>query len=83
MSHLAVNLGGSAEWMEKVTEEYPRSLFSGPYRHLGNFFSGHTYDIAPDGKKFLMIRNSGMASNHINVVLNWFEELKRLVPTDR
>ena len=60
----------------------PRPLFLGPYRHSGTFFSGHTYDIAPDGEKFLMIRNSGMASNHINVVLNWFEELKRLVPTD-
>ena len=30
MSHLAVNLGGSAEWMEKVTEEeYPRSSQTG------------------------------------------------------
>jgi Tol biopolymer transport system component len=61
----------------------PQPLFSGPYRHSGNFFTGHTYDIAPDGEKFLMIRNSGIASNHINIVLNWFEDLKRLVPTDR
>ncbi len=30
MSHLAVNIGGSAEWMEKVTEEqYPPSSQAG------------------------------------------------------
>ena len=39
------------------------------------------HDIHPDGQRFLMIKeNSG--ADQINVVLNWFEELKRLVPTD-
>ena len=44
------------------------------------------YDIAPDGR-FLIIRSDqaetggGTASNLI-VVQNWFEELKRLVPTN-
>ena len=43
------------------------------------------YDIAPDGR-FLIIRSGqaevggGTASNMI-LVQNWFEELKRLVPT--
>ena len=43
------------------------------------------YDIAPDGR-FLIIRSGqaetgrGTAPNLI-VVQNWFEELKRLVPT--
>jgi len=43
------------------------------------------YDIAPDGR-FVIIRSGqaeaagGTASNLV-VVLNWFEELKRLVPT--
>ena len=43
------------------------------------------YDIAPDGR-FLIITSGqdeaggGMTLNLI-VVLNWFEELKRLVPT--
>ena len=45
--------------------------------------SGRPYDIAPD-ERFLMIRSGqaegGTAANMI-VVLNWFEELKRLVPT--
>ena len=44
------------------------------------------YDIAPDGR-FIIIRSGqadgggGTASNLI-LVLNWFEELKRLVPTN-
>ena len=38
------------------------------------------YDISPDGQRFLMIKQAG-AETQINVVLNWFEELKRLVPT--
>jgi hypothetical protein len=38
------------------------------------------YDINRDGQKFLMIE-SGDPPVQINVVLNWFEELKRLVPT--
>ncbi len=40
------------------------------------------YDISPDGKKFLMLKEvEEQAQNRINVILNWFEELKRLVPT--
>jgi hypothetical protein len=42
------------------------------------------YDIAPDGRFFIIRSGQGeagsIASNMI-VVLNWVEELKRLVPT--
>ena len=42
-----------------------------------------TYDIAPDGQRFLMIKRREMSqvSSQIKVVVNWTEELKRLVPT--
>ena len=43
------------------------------------------YDVTPDGKKFLMIREENQpleAVTHIHLVLNWFEELKHLVPTN-
>ncbi len=44
---------------------------------------GRTYDISPDGKRFLMIKESASASStEFILVQNWFEELKRLVPTD-
>jgi len=39
------------------------------------------YDISPDGQRFLMIKEEE-GPGQINVVLNWFEELKRLVSTD-
>ncbi len=56
----------------------PRLLFEGPYFASRGGFQ-ISYDVSPDGR-FLMIR-SDPAPTHINVVLNWFEELKRLVPT--
>ena len=43
------------------------------------------YDLSPDGRRFLMIttgdaNGDGSGRAEINVVLDWFEELKRLVP---
>ncbi len=40
------------------------------------------YDISPDGKRFLLLKETDEQNPpHANVVLNWFEEQKRLVPT--
>ncbi len=43
-------------------------------------FQAHSsaYDIAPDGSRFLMIQPdpAEFAGSHVNVVLNWFEEVK-------
>ena len=39
-----------------------------------------SYDIAPDGQRFVFIQHGkGETPNQITVVQNWFEELKRLV----
>jgi Tol biopolymer transport system component len=54
----------------------PEVLFEGGYS-LG---PRPSYDVGPDGR-FLMIKEEE-GSAQINVILNWFEELKRLVPTD-
>ncbi len=44
---------------------------------------GSSYDISPDGQRFLMVkREQNLVPTELIVVLNWFEELKRLVPTD-
>ena len=41
------------------------------------------HDVHPDGQRFLMLAESENESQpRISVILNWFEELKRLVPTD-
>lgn len=45
---------------------------------------GRTYDVSPDGRRFLMIKQGGgdqtSTPPQIVVVQNWFEELRRLVP---
>jgi hypothetical protein len=60
----------------------PTPLFTGEYYFVQ---AGRTYDVSPDGKRFLMIKSapSGTPSAALQlvVVLNWVEELKRLVPS--
>jgi Tol biopolymer transport system component len=55
----------------------PEVLFEGGY--LLGFRPN--YDVGPDGR-FLMIKEEESEAVQINVVQNWFEELKRLVPTN-
>ena len=62
----------------------PIKLFDGPYARRNELTNVQTYDVAPDGKRFLMIKEatgSDQTPPTIEVVQNWFEELKRLVPT--
>jgi serine/threonine-protein kinase len=60
-------------------------LFEGRYVAAGGN-PGRTYDVSADGQRFLMVKQAGgdqpPAPPQIIVVLNWFEELKRLVPTN-
>jgi serine/threonine-protein kinase len=60
----------------------PQVLLEAPMR----VFSGYgtpDYDVATDGHRFLMIPLATQPPRrHIHVVLNWFEELRRLVPSD-
>ena len=66
----------------------PEMLFQGPY--VTGYEDSPAWDISPDGKKFLMIKAPGMITDSstttetlkLNIVLNWFEELKERVPTD-
>ena len=57
-----------------------RMLFEGPY--LPAPAVNRNYDVSSDGQQFLMVKASGQEQTptQINVVLNWFEELKRRVP---
>jgi Tol biopolymer transport system component len=60
----------------------PRLLFQKAY----SSWNGHIWDLSPDGKRFLMIKKADTAAagipRKINVVLNWFEELKQRVPVE-
>jgi serine/threonine-protein kinase len=62
----------------------PELVIEGPY--IRSDF-GRNYDIAPDGERFLMIKSTGeadgaAAQGRVNIIFNWFEELKTRVPTD-
>jgi Tol biopolymer transport system component len=42
----------------------------------------HEFDVAADGQKFLLIRTDAAARPvRLDVILNWFEELRQRVPT--
>lgn len=63
----------------------PTQLVKEGYRTIAGD-NGRTYDIAPDGQRFLMIKEDGGADRtpaptSLIVVQHWGEELKRLVPT--
>ena len=58
----------------------PKVLFEG--RFQSKVREVLHYDITPDGERFVMVESEEeSAPTEIIVVLNWFEELKRLVPT--
>lgn len=46
----------------------------------GNYYtSGHYFDVMPDGKQFVFIKEmeQARAATQINLVLNWFDEFKQ------
>jgi serine/threonine protein kinase/Tol biopolymer transport system component len=59
----------------------PRMLFEGRYEPSP--VPATNYDVSRDGQRFLMLKPSEQAQaapTQINVVLNWFEELRQKVP---
>jgi serine/threonine-protein kinase len=64
----------------------PTKLLNEGYFTVPGGNPGRTYDISPDGKRFLIVKAGGgsgqAAVPQIVVVQNWLEELKRLVPVD-
>ena len=76
---MVVEVGTEGEF----THGPPRRLLSGSYLES----VGSNYALGSDGR-FLLISEVAPAAGaderpRINVVVNWFEELKRLVPTGR
>ncbi len=58
----------------------PRLLFEGPYVSSNSTWR-QKYDVTSDGQRFAMIKRDSqeLGATELNVVLNWAEELKRLV----
>jgi eukaryotic-like serine/threonine-protein kinase len=76
---MGVEVGPGSTWTASPPRQVaPRGYFR------GNFAAASTYDISPDGKRFLMIKRveDTPQTNPVTLVVvqNWFEELKRAVP---
>ncbi|UCC99487.1 MAG: serine/threonine-protein kinase [Phycisphaerales bacterium] len=57
----------------------PQKLFKGQFLGTATH-TGLQYDLDPDGQFIMIQEEEESPRTRINVVLNWFEELKRLVP---
>jgi len=60
----------------------PEALFEGPYLHSWSNAFTPNYDVSPDGH-FVVLAPDPTHPQEIVVVLNWFSELKRLVPSEQ
>ena len=56
-----------------------RLLFSGRFLQI----SGKSYGVGPDGRFLLLVGPPQETTTHLNVITNFFGELRRLAPTDR
>ncbi len=59
----------------------PRVLFEGPYINV----RGYSWDMSPDGERFLVIEGAEQEKTltELIVLTNFFDELRRRVPTGR
>jgi len=79
-------VAASVETEPNFVVERPRVLFTGDYLGLNRGLGHPTYDISPDGQRFLMVKDARdeiepeFRSTQLVVVDNWFEELNRLAP---
>jgi serine/threonine-protein kinase len=74
---------------QAFNNDSPRTLFRGAYvaaNHTPDTLELSPWDIHPDGKRFLMMGDVGTTAStaggprKINIIVNWFEELKQRVP---
>ena len=77
-------MGVSIQTTPVFRSSRPRELFEGPYLSGADTAAiATTYDVAADGEHFLMIEGGEEeGGNQLHLVLNWFDELKRLAPPE-
>ena len=79
---MGLRIEASATWAAGP----PTRVIAGRYYRAAGF--ARQFDVSPDGRRFLMIKSAAdtgqpSPTTDIVIVQNWFEELKRLVPTNR
>src|SRR5439155_7958104 len=56
-----------------------RPLFAGPHVEEDHQRTGRSYAIAPDGQRFLMMKETERRPHHIIVIRNWASEVDRKI----
>lgn len=75
--------------VSRRVETKPTLSFGNPVKILDNVFAmtpGRSYDISPNGKRFLVLKEPPSALQsirHLDVVLNWTEDLRRLTESGK
>jgi serine/threonine-protein kinase len=92
-----IYLNGNAQLTSVSVTSQPSFAFGNPARVFSASegaitdlpFNPRNYDITPDGNRFIRVvdvdaakRNGPPPNPTLNVVLNWFEELKQRVPVN-
>ena len=62
--------------------ESPQKLFEGRFVAERAVSGSQSYDVSPDGQRFILVQPTDQSSQ-LHVVVNWFEELNERVPTGR
>jgi eukaryotic-like serine/threonine-protein kinase len=68
----AVSIGPGRQFEQSA----PRLLFSRPDMALQEFF--RTYDVHPDGKRFLMLSAGDAEVKRLSVIFNWRPEIQKV-----
>ena len=72
----------TVETSQELTIGSPRKLFDTNRPPLG--ISGRPYDVSPLDGRFIVtkpVNPSGTGNTNVDVVLNWFTDLKRQFPS--
>jgi serine/threonine-protein kinase len=80
---VSLRIGAGSTWTVSRGTRTP--VAANTFFRPGESTAGRTYDVSPDGQRFLIVKAASAASQpsvpaSIVVVRNWIEELKRLVP---
>ena len=63
--------------------EIGQATLHSEFRHFSSRLASRYYDVAADGRLLVIFRTGSETpeqSRQINIVVNWFDELLRLVP---
>ena len=67
----------SVTWEPTFKAGLPREMFRGPFLNV----PGYSEDVAPDGKRFLMLKPEQAETpvTQLHLIVNWAEEVRRRV----